>query len=549
MGVVYKARDRSLERIVALKMILTGPLATAEDIQRFAVEAKAAAILDHPNIVPVYEIGQLENQHYFTMAFIEGDSLSGLIRNKGLVLSFPEAALTIQVMADAIQYAHDHGIIHRDLKPENVLVDKLGRPRITDFGLAKRLEVDCCMTATGQIMGTPSYMAPEQAQGKPVTASADVYALGAILYFLLTRRPPFVGKTLMETLVQVSEKEPIPPRELNPSVAWPPELEAICLKCLRKDPAERFATAGELAAALQAWVNHASPGLSTNQPLAARLKPGTLLEERIQPLVAATIPMTIPTPPQRQRSLRPWVIGVAVVACVVGIGVAVALWSGLGGSGNVGPDKDGTVVSTPPPEPAPQVLAPKDGHDAWPPAPVRHTRVIQVKQFTRPEKLRQDFAFKVTLNGGTAGPNGEYSLAHGKSTVTFTVETERDAYVRIWAIDGADGQVLRLFPNDYEPDVPLRAGKVHTIPGRNSYGFDTEPSQAVEHYWVMASTQPWKKLKGQAMGAFEAFSSTEDQKAWEQELTRAIAVERKTLVGQVTELAEEIFPYRVRKEN
>jgi len=532
MGVVYKALQRGLERVVALKMILSGPMATEEDVQRFCLEARAAANLDHPNIVQVYEIGQKDNQHYFTMAFIEGDSLAGLIKNQGLVLSFPEAALTLQALADAIQYAHEHGIIHRDLKPENVLVDKQGRPRLTDFGLAKRLEVDSCLTASGQIMGTPSYMAPEQAQGKPTTSAVDVYSLGAILYFLLTRRPPFAGKNLMETLVQVAEKDPIPPRQLNPSV--PAELEAICLKCLQKDPAKRYATAGALAADLQTWFSQNSAGLSSTQPLANKIKALAASGGNGEPR-GPGIPETVQAAPGRRRSVRGWVAGVAVLACVVGIGVTAYLRGGLFAS--LGPSKDGIKEE-------PVVSAPEE------PA-----RVIHAKGFTRPEKLRRDFDFKVTLNGGIPGPNGERSLI-AENTVSFTLEMKRDAYVRIWTID-PDGEVMKLFPNEHEPDSLLHGGKTYTIPGKDSYDFAVGPSTGIEHYWVQASTQPGNTLRGQRSGPYEVFRSPDEKKIWEEEQS-LLERERSTYIranklkpgnpvpATAPGLAEEIFAYRVK---
>ncbi len=249
-------------------MILSGPHASAQDVERFCLEARSAANLDHPNIVPVYDIGQQGKQHYFTMAYIDGDSLGGLSKKKGL-LSFPASARIVRDLAEALQYAHENGIIHRDLKPENILIDRQGRPRITDFGLAKRLTVDSGLTAAGQVMGTPSYMAPEQARGSDELGPAvDIYALGGILYFLLTGRPPFLGKTLMEVLSQVVHEDPTPPQQVNPSV--PAELAAICLKCLAKDPAQRYATAGGLAADLRVWASQCADTVPVPQPSTAR---------------------------------------------------------------------------------------------------------------------------------------------------------------------------------------------------------------------------------------------------------------------------------------
>lgn len=250
MGIVFKARQQKLNRIVALKMILAGRLADKADVERFHREARAAGRLKHVNIVPVHEIGEHEGRQYFTMDFVEGQSLAEIIRHE--TLSPQKAARAVKVMAEAVQYAHHEGIVHRDLKPANVLIDQHNEPHITDFGLARMLEsVDeesrAELTATGQILGTPSYMSPEQASGKQalVGPPSDIYSLGAILYASLTGRAPFVADSPVDTLLQVMRNEPVSPRDLNPSV--PKDLETICLKCLSKEPHKRYGTAQELA--------------------------------------------------------------------------------------------------------------------------------------------------------------------------------------------------------------------------------------------------------------------------------------------------------------
>ncbi|MFI5459465.1 MAG: protein kinase [Isosphaerales bacterium] len=260
MGVVFQARQLSLNRLVALKMILAGQLADDADVRRFHIEAEAAANLDHPGIVPIFEVGQHEGQHYFSMAFIEGQSLSQ--RLAGGPLPSREAAELIGRVADAIEYAHQRGVIHRDLKPANILLDQNGNPRITDFGLAKKVKGDSGLTGSGQIMGTPSYMPPEQAGGKrgAVGPPADVYALGATLYALLTGRPPFQAASVMDTVIQVISDEPVPPQRLNASV--PRDLETICLKCLEKDQARRYASAAALGEDLRRFL--------AGEPIAAR---------------------------------------------------------------------------------------------------------------------------------------------------------------------------------------------------------------------------------------------------------------------------------------
>lgn len=245
MGVVFKARQVSLNRIVALKMILSGNLAGEEEVTRFKTEAEAAANLDHWGIVPIYEIGEHDGQHYFSMAFIEGDSLQDKVRNGPL--DAREAAALCEKIATAIAYAHDRGVIHRDLKPANVLLDQDGQPKITDFGLAKQVQGESNLTQTGAVMGTPGYMPPEQASGDSTEVGplADVYSLGAILYCLLTGRPPFQAASALDTLLQVVEKEPVSPRELNPNV--PRDMETITLKCLEKSTDRRYESATELA--------------------------------------------------------------------------------------------------------------------------------------------------------------------------------------------------------------------------------------------------------------------------------------------------------------
>lgn len=282
MGVVYKAHQTSLNRVVALKMILAGKRAGNEQVQRFLSEAKAAAKMDHPGIVPVYEIGQHGDQHYFSMAFVEGQSLADKAQNKPLPPK--ESAQLIKVVAQAIAYAHQQGVIHRDLKPANVLVDTNGQPKVSDFGLAKQVESELDMTQTGAVLGTPSFMSPEQAAGKnsQVGALSDVYSLGAVFYFLLTGRPPFQASTVPDTLRQVFYFDPVSIRKLNPSV--PKDLETICLKALAKDPGRRYGSASELAEDVDRWL--------TNKPILARrvgpMERGWIAVKR-QPMISGLI--------------------------------------------------------------------------------------------------------------------------------------------------------------------------------------------------------------------------------------------------------------------
>ncbi len=253
MGVVYKARQLNLKRPVALKMLLAGGFASRTEITRFLREAEVVAALRHPNVVPVYDSGDFDGRPYFTMEFVEGGSLATKLA--GAPQPSAKAAALIVALARAVEAAHQAGIVHRDLKPANILLTADGTPKIGDFGLARHLEVEPGLTLTGARMGTPSYMAPEQATGRPsmIGPSADIYSLGAILYEMLTGRPPFRGETASETERQVINDDPVLPSRLNGKV--PRDLETICLKSLHKDPARRYPTAAALVADLERFQN------------------------------------------------------------------------------------------------------------------------------------------------------------------------------------------------------------------------------------------------------------------------------------------------------
>ncbi len=252
MGVIYRARQTSLNRIVALKMILAGQFASKEEVLRFRGEAEAAANLQHPNIVRIHEMGERDGHHFFSMDFVEGRTLSEILRDGPLPAQ--RAAKYACRIAEAIEYAHTKGVLHRDLKPSNVVIDANDEPRITDFGLAKRMRSDFGVTVTGQLLGSPNFMPPEQTSAKNAQArpSSDVYGVGAILYCLLTGRPPFHAETIEGLLLLLRDADPVSPRLLNPSV--PRDLETICMKCLEKDPARRYATAQKLTDELKRFI-------------------------------------------------------------------------------------------------------------------------------------------------------------------------------------------------------------------------------------------------------------------------------------------------------
>lgn len=251
MGVVYKARQTKLNRLVALKMIRSGEFADDEEVQRFDSEARAAAKLDHPGIVPVYEVGEINGQHFYSMALVEGVSLHEKVKRDG-PMSPQRAAETLKQVAEAVQFAHDAGIINRDVKPHNILLDQSDSPRVVDFGLAKQGDSD--LTIAGQVLGTPSYMSPEQAEGNQgeIGPASDVYSLGATLYYVLTGHPPFRAESVVKTLKKVVEDRPDSIRQWNHAVDQ--NLQSICLKCMEKAPARRYSTAQDLAQDLGRWL-------------------------------------------------------------------------------------------------------------------------------------------------------------------------------------------------------------------------------------------------------------------------------------------------------
>jgi serine/threonine-protein kinase len=298
MGIVYRARHVRLNRLVALKMLLAGVYATSHERARFQREAEAVARLKHPNVVQVYDVGDIGSRAFFTMEYVEGGSLSQKLA--GIPQSSREAAQFVVTLAGAVQAAHEHGVVHRDLKPANVLLAEDGTPKVTDFGLARAQDDGAGLTLTGVALGTPSYMAPEQARGRPdaIGAAVDVYALGAILYELLTGRPPFRAATAAETVQQVISQEPAPPSRLNDQV--PRDLETICLKCLNKEPHLRYGTAALLADDLRRYLRsepilarRASPAerlikwTRRNRSLAAFLVSGMLLLNVLVALVVS----------------------------------------------------------------------------------------------------------------------------------------------------------------------------------------------------------------------------------------------------------------------
>jgi tRNA A-37 threonylcarbamoyl transferase component Bud32 len=472
MGVVWKARQRSLNRIVALKMILDARLSSDDAIQRFLTEARAAAVLDHPNIVPVYEVGRIDDRHFFSMAFVDGKNLTELVDTRGPMPVHDAAAVT-RAVADAIHYAHTHSIIHRDLKPSNVLIDSHGRPRVTDFGLAKCLSEVGGLTGAGQVLGTPAFMAPEQALGKnqEVGPRADVYALGGLLYFLLTGDAPFDGDSAASILHQVAFQPPPSPRILRPEV--PPELEAICMRCLEKDPLERYSSAAEVVEALTPWcIPSASP--STPAPSSAT--------EIVTP--------TAPTPPVH-RWLPVVVFGAVVVVAALGLGwYAKQRWGGQQQQVAAAPQSS---------EPAARATRP-----ANPPAPAVEPVVLE-PQF-------KDFNLDVTLVGKEPDKQGIYHLTEG-DVVQFRIKADRDAYVLMCDI-GANGNVEQLFPVEGEGDGKVRGNVPQVLP---ELDVTPEPRDRV---FIIASTRPLRKLAGKPIDALHLIEQGAPRKKWVEMVVR-----------------------------
>jgi serine/threonine-protein kinase len=319
MGVVYRARQSDLNRIVALKMILSSQFAGAEDIRRFYREAQAAGQLRHPHIVGIHEVGQVHGQHFFAMEYVAGQNLGQRLRAGPLAAD--EAARLLSAVARAVHYLHAHGIVHRDLKPSNILLDEVGAPHVTDFGLAKIFQDDEDRTQSGVILGTPGYMSPEQAAGRipEISVRSDVYSLGAILYEILCGRPPFREDNPLNTILQVLENEPTRPRHLNPGI--PPELERICLRCLEKSPELRYPSAAALAEELDRFLRR-EPLETQPAGLTARLRRwvrrDTGLVARLAILAAAATIVEV----QHLISHRHW-------AYHIEIKLVFALWTAL----------------------------------------------------------------------------------------------------------------------------------------------------------------------------------------------------------------------------
>jgi serine/threonine protein kinase len=458
MGVVYKAKQTSLGRLVALKLIQGEGLTSDTSIRRFLQEARAAAALDHPNIVPIYECGQELNQPYYAMAFIDGRSLTALVRERG-TLPADEAIRLLLPVIEAVDLAHKHGIIHRDLKPDNVLIDNTGRPRITDFGLAKVAGGETDMTRTGNILGTPKYMSPEQAQGcADIGPPCDVYALGGILYYMLTGQPPVVGESLSQVVLNVVTALPPSPRKLNPNV--PRELSDVCLKCLAKSPEDRYFSAAALADALRPMVDPSMTRSASSRTVATAA-------------------------PSSAKWSRKWLMIAAAVAVIAAAVVLVIIkLNSMDRNSQAGNDPtkdDRKNEKNPDPtkddrknEQEPNRVLSK-GPDARKLLLPITKRDINVKVRLAQANLVPDADGIVQVPAGTAG--------------YYTIEVSEDAYVAVFTID-PQGNIVQLFPNDTEQEHFFKKNKPETIPRVRK--ITAQMGEGVELIRVLASTTPWK---------------------------------------------------------
>jgi serine/threonine protein kinase len=496
MGVVWKARQRRLNRTVALKMIQEGRLTNDDAVQRFLTEARAAASLDHPNIVPIYEADRIGDRHYFSMAYIEGKTLADLVETRG-PLPIQEAVAITRAVADAIGYAHSHAIVHRDLKPSNVLLDSHGRPRVTDFGLAKCLSEVAGLTAAGQVLGTPAFMAPEQALGRnqEVGPRADIYAIGGLLYFLLTGNVPFDGDSAAEVLHQVAYQPPTPPRQLRPEI--PIELEAICLRCLAKEPAKRYARAEEIVAALAPWVT------------------------------ASSMPAAPPVPseviPPRKPSGASWLLSALFVAASAAA-VAAIVWYVKHSK-----PQDSQVAQIPPTS----QRQPPTTLPAGPPG--------EAIDF---EPKFQDFGLHVEMVGLKPSSSGIYKVTDGQE-LQYRIKTDKDAYVGLWSISPT-GAIHQLFPNDEETDHLIRKDKPRLIPDPDKIGgiFAKAKSPGIDRVLVVGSTASWDPAKAEKDGPFVVFKTKEHLKEWvvKREIIRK---EREKQAANAPLVSEVLLRYQV----
>jgi predicted Ser/Thr protein kinase len=516
MGVVYRARQQGLDRMVALKMVLGVGAASDHAGQRFLQEARTAAALDHPNVVPIYDTGEVGGRLFFTMALVDGPNLRTYVADRGRLAPSEAVMLFTQIVA-GVAHAHRAGIIHRDLKPANVLIDPDGRPRVTDFGLAKKSAGSTELTATGQVVGTPAYMAPEQArESKDAGPAADVYALGAILFFLLTGRPPFEGETVTDLLIKVVTEAPPSPREMNPEV--PPDLEHVCLRCLEKNPADRYPDALALAEVVVPLAEKYVSLSNTNLALPfAKNFPIALTPTSLSVNVPAGGTGEVPAlKAPRKQSLTAGLVAAAVL--LGGITVFLA---------TRGKKPEAEVATAPVDPPLAASQQPTDP--------------------TIPPPARADFGLAVELEAAAAQKDaaGVIRMTAGVP-MRLRLKAAKDCRAAVWVIDPA-GEATRVFPNDNEPDDRLVAGRERVIPGNDTYVLDATltPGDGAERLRVLASVGDLPPYPvGAKVGRFSVVSSDADRLGLASTL-RGIGVKKVNPADPASAVAEAELRFRV----
>jgi serine/threonine protein kinase len=483
MGSVYLAEDTQLRRQVALKVPKFSADASPALLERFYREARAAAALNHSDICSVYDVGEINSQHYITMAYIEGRPLSDCA-NRDKAQSQRQVAIIIRKLATALQEAHNEGVIHRDLKPANIMIDKKNEPVIMDFGLARQFTQEGeRLTQSGALIGSPAYMPPEQVEGEidQIGPHSDIYSLGVTLYELLTCTIPFKG-SIGSVMGQILKDEPKPPREILADVD--PQRESICLKMMSKQIADRPHSMTDVASQLARWLNSSKPTDS-----AASLKSVS----------------------QSKRSRL--VIGCCLALLVVFVG-----WLAIGSNDDKQQVSKGPAVS--------------DGSVGQQPG-------LSVNNDNQGQPSRSDFSLSVDIKGeAVVDKKGLVQLVEAQKFIVEIV-ADRDCYLGVWYIDDA-GTVVQLFPNEHESDHLIRSGKPRRIPGEDSYAIEATISKTTEWLHVVVSTKRWNPFAGETVGPYVVFSGSK-KKEWQSQV-RGLTIVKP---NQSNAVAEKIIPFRV----
>jgi hypothetical protein len=484
MGKVYLAEDLQLKRRVALKVLLKG------GDQRFLREAQTLAAIEHEHIVSVYQIGDDRGTQYLAMPYLQGETLEGRLKTQTR-LPLAEAVRITKQIAQGLAAAHQRGVIHRDIKPSNVWLEAVtDRVKILDFGLARSADAEIMLTQEGAVLGTPAFMAPEQAQGNPVDHRADLFSLGCVLYQMISGVSPFARKDILSTLRALELETPEIPTVRYPDTPGP--LADLAMALLEKKPDDRPKSAQVVLETLEAIEKDMATGtMDATGALASR---DTIL---LEPL-----PQARPTPSRRPF---PIILAVAVAGCLMAA-AAYSLWppqtsNQNGAAEKPKNDKQGAVAVAP--------NAKKD--DAQPnPAVVKP---IPLPVTDLPSETRKDFKINVELPNVKEDDKGVRRLAEGQA-IQFKIEVEQDAYVGIWFV-ADDGTTKQLFPNEFDRDNRFQKGKVYEVPSNKDYTLDATPSKDLEMFRVIASTKPWKWDPTNAQQGFRSFR---DKKEFEENL-------------------------------